>query len=221
MDKNEGNYFFGLGIICQLLGFFFFLTFWLMYGAIFLYLIGTVFILISKQRWYFKILSVSPMLFSMGVIINALTFERYLLPEGFKGPVAVITDKEIGEEKEFDFYWRLYKIPSSGILFTKFNQNEGYPTREFFQIEKSGKLKKLGTLDHRDYIESWVINPPKTEPSRDSFAVFTPELEFNFDTRKYYTVFTVGKYKDFEAWNYFPEGLIDSTRNALKKNLMK
>lgn len=186
------------------------MTFWLMYFAIAFFVIGVVLISISKARWYIFILANLPVLFATGTIINALYFEKYILPENFRGVVYVITDKQKGIEKEYDFFTRIYRIPSSGILLTKFNQRPGIHNRSFFQITNNGYIKTLGILDDRDYIEKWVINPPLTEPSRDSLAAFTPTLEYDFESKKYRIVFTVGKYKDIKTFNYLPKEKIDS-----------
>ena len=204
-----------IGIIFQLAGLFCFLTFWLMYFAIAFFVIGTILIYLSRTKWYIIILTVSPMLFVVGVIVNALYFEKYIIPENFRGVVYVITDKKRGIDREYNFFTRLYRIPQSGILVTKFNQKSGFNFRSFFQITKKGELKELGVLDYRDYIEKWVINPPKKEPSRDSLAVFTPDIEIDPETKKYRTVFTIGKYKDIKIWNFLPQEKIDS---VIRKN---
>lgn len=163
------------------------------------------------------LLCILPMLFSISVTINAVTFEKYIIPKDFKGVVYVITDKDYGENREYDFFTRVFKIPNSGILFTKFKQKSGFNNRNFYQVDSSGNLRKLGVLDYRSYIEKWDVNPPKTEPSRDSFAVFTPDLEYDFKAKNYRTVFTVGKYKEIEVWNYLPEEKIDGLKKAIKK----
>jgi hypothetical protein len=198
------------GIVFQLVGLFCFLTFWLMYYAISFFVVGTILICLSRSRWYIIIGSILPMLFAMGMIVNATYFEKYIVPANFKGVVYVITDKKRGLNREYKFFTRIYRIPQSGILLTKFNQISGFNNRTFFQQTKSGELKKLGVLDYRDYIEKWVINPPAAEPSRDSLAVFTPDLEFNHDTNNYNLVFTIGKYRDVKIWNYLPQDKIDS-----------
>ena len=188
-----------------------------MYGAIAFFVIGTFAILLSRKKWYLKIGAIIPMLYAIGVVLNALYFEKFIIPENFNGVVYVITDKEYGNKREYDFFTRIYRIPRSGVLFTKFNQNHGINIRNFYQFDEKGNLKELGVLDYRHYIEKWHVNPPKTEPSRDSFAVFTPELNFDFDTKKYNTVFTVGKYKDIQFWNYLPKERIDSLRRVFTK----
>ena len=146
-----------------------------------------------------------------------MRFEKYIIPEGFKGVVYVVTDKDYGENREYDFFKRVFRIPKSGVLFTKFKQKSGIINRDFYQIDNSGNLKEIGVLDYRSYIEKWVINPPKTEPSRDSFAVFTPDLKYDFKSNNYRTVFTIGKYKEIEVWNYLPEERIDSLKKAIKR----
>jgi hypothetical protein len=206
---------FGIGVIFQVLGLLCFLTFWLMYYAIGFFTIGSVLIFFSKQKWYWKILSLTPMLFSIGLVINALFFETYIIPKNFTGTVYVITEPENGVRRKYHFISRVYEIPMTGVLFTKFEQKPGYHIRKFYQIDTEGNQTELGELDYRDYIEKWVVNPPSTEPSRDSFAVFTPELDYDFKTKTYRTVFTVGKYKDIDRWNYLPDEKIDSLKNAI------
>ncbi len=206
-----------LGIIIQLFGLFCFLTFWLMYFAIVLFIIGTIFILVSRKQWYFKIIAVLPMLIASVIMINAVTLEKYIIPKNFKGSVYVITDKKNGINREYDLFTRVLRIPKSGVLFTKFNQKQVFNYRKFYQESQDGKLKELGTLDYRNYIGKWHFNPPKTEPARDSFAVFTPQIEYDFDSKSHRTVFTIGKYKDIKYWNFIPKEKIDSLRKLENK----
>jgi hypothetical protein len=214
VNKNPNNKLFIIGLTCQAVGLFCFFSFWLMYCAIAFFSIGTTLIFLSKKTWYLKLISITPLLWVIGIIINALYFEKYIIPASFRGVVYVITDKENGEDRTYDLFTRIYKIPNSGVLFTKFKQRSGFNKRSFYQVDKNGFLQPLRVLDYRSYIEKWVINPPKTEPPRDSLAIFTPEIRYNSNSKEYSTVFTVGKYKDIKVWNYLPEQTIDSLRNA-------
>lgn len=181
--------------------------------------LGSAAILLSKERWYVMLLSMVPMWVAIGVFINNVFFEKYIIPKDFRGSVYVITDHEIGQDRKYDFCTRVYKVPNSGVLFTKFSQRQGLINRRKFYLEDdNGKLTELGELDYRNYIEKWVINPPKTEPSRDSLAVFTPDLDYDFDKERYYLAFTIGKYKDMEKWNYIPPERIDSLRKLEHNN---
>lgn len=119
---------FTIGIMFQLAGLFCFLTFWLMYFAISFLFVGTILICFSRTRWYIIISAISPMLFVIGIIVNATYFEKYIVPANFRGVVYVITDKERGVDREYKFFTRIYRIPKSGILLTKFNQKSGFNT---------------------------------------------------------------------------------------------
>ena len=206
-----------LGLTSQLLGLFCFFTFWLMIFAVIFFVIGTALIFVSRTKWYLKLLCLLPMVFAIGIVVNALTFEKYIIPKDFKGVVYIITDKDFGQNREYDFFTRVFRIPKSGILFTKFRQKSGFNKRIFYQADNLGNLRELGVLDYRSYIEKWDVNPPKTEPSRDSLAVFTPDLQYDFKEKNYRMVFTVGKYKETKIWNYLLEEKIDSLKKAVKK----
>jgi len=48
----------GFGILVLLLGVLFFLTFWLMYIGFALLIVGTIIVLFSGQKWYYKMISI-------------------------------------------------------------------------------------------------------------------------------------------------------------------
>src|SRR5690606_26487907 len=116
-----------------------------------------------------------------------------------------------------ELFTRVFRIPESGVLFTKFVQKPGFNNRKFLEAVEEDSTVQLGVLDYRHYIEKWVVNPGKTEPPRDSLAVFTPNLIFNFNANNYQMVFTIGKYKDITTWNYIPNERIDSLRMEIRK----
>ena len=213
----------GLGIFFLLVGLFFFWTFWLMNFGFALLAIGTIFVLFSRQKWYYQLIVIGLPLAYVGFsILNAFARpETFLIPEDFKGVVYVIYDEEIGDLKEYEGLRRVYKIPKTGVLFTKFKQTQGIHNRKFYYVNKNGDRKGLGILDYREYNEKYTINPRPTEPPRDSLAVFTPEIstDLMLKTKYYFTTFTVGKYQEIKVWNFLYPVNIDSLRQArLKKN---
>lgn len=176
----------------------------------------------SKQRWYFQLVALGiPLGFVGFSIINAFARpETFLIPEGFTGVVYVIHDEQLGEEKEYEGWRRLYKIPPSGVLFTKFKPSEGIHNRKFHYISESGARKELGELDYREFNEKYTINQRPTEPPRDSLAVFTPEIRSLVNGNSY-TTFTVGKYQYIKAWNFLYPNYIESLRQVqMKKNAL-
>jgi ABC-type multidrug transport system permease subunit len=141
MNPTGKNALLTLGVIFQLIGLFCFFTFWLMYFGAAFFIIGAVTIFLSRKSWYKQIAANLPMLFAIGLIINALTFEKYIVPENFRGVVYVITN-EHGQDREYDFFTRVFRIPPSGILFTKFHQKEGFNNKRFYSLGKKGSLKQ-------------------------------------------------------------------------------
>jgi len=218
MTTTKSNLLFGLGIFFLLIGLFFFLTFWLIYFGFALLLLGTILVLFSRQKWYYQLIAIGLPLGYVGFsILNAFARpETFLISDGFKGVVYIIYDEQIGEPKEFEGLRRVYKIPETGVLFTKFKQTQGIHDRKFYYISKRGDRKELGVLDYREYNEKYTINPRQVEPPRDSLAVFTPEVNVDImlKTKYYYTTFTIGKYQDIKAWNYLYPDFIDSLRRV-------
>lgn len=51
--------------------------------------------------------------------------ELYILPNNFKGTVAVIFNIKDGAPKEYLNGYRVYRIPENGVLFTQFSNNTG------------------------------------------------------------------------------------------------
>ena len=180
--------------------------------------IGTIFVLFSRLRWYYQLIAIGlPLSYVGASIFNSFARpETFLLPDDFKGVVYVIYDEQVGEPKEFEGLRRVYKIPTTGVLFTKFKQTQGIHNREFYYVTKNGDRKQLGILDYREFNEKYTINPSPTEPARDSLAVFTPEVSSDplLKTKYLYTTFTVGKYQDIKAWNYLYPNFIDSLRQV-------
>lgn len=216
MTANKSNSLFGVGIFFLLLGIFCFLTFWLMYFSFASLTLGTILILFSRQKWYYQLIVIGlPLGFVGFSIINAFARpETILLPNNFKGVVYVIYDEHIGEPKAYEGLRRIYKIPETGVLFTKFPQTKGIHNRKFFYVNKNGDRKELGILDYGEYNEKYTTNPRPIEPPRDSLAVFTPEVRVDvmLNAKNYYTTFTVGKYQDIKSWNYLYPEYINSLR---------
>ena len=95
-----------------------------LYGIFFL--VGLIFYIISKNFNSIKIyqqiiIIVFPFLiFYVYEDANSPSKDLFLIPEGFRGKVVILYNQKDGQEKEFEGKYRVYKIPSTGILKTKF-----------------------------------------------------------------------------------------------------
>tara|TARA_B100000809_G_scaffold190880_1_gene189531 strand:- start:438 stop:1118 length:681 start_codon:yes stop_codon:yes gene_type:complete len=210
MTKSNSNTLFGISIALFALGFFCFITIWLMYLGFGLMILGTILCLLSRKKWFYKVLLIGlPFGFVAFTFLNAMEVpERYLIPEDFRGVVYVIFDQENGKEKEYEGIHRVYRIPANGILFTKFSQNDDvYTFQEFFFVDSNSIRKKLGELDNRHFNGPNTINPRATEPPRDSLVVFNERTTGRIlaaDGQNYYNykALTVGVYNNIEKWDY-------------------
>jgi len=189
-----------------------------MYFGFALLALGVIFVLFSRQKWYFQLIAIGlPVGYVVFLVLNSFAkSETFLIPEGFKGAVYVIYEEQIGDPKEYEGMRRVYKIPETGVLFTKFKQTQGIHNRKFYYTTKNGDRKDLGILDYREYNEKYTINPRSSEPPRDSLAVFTPEIRFDpmLISKNYFTTFTVGQYQEIKVWNFLYPEYIDSLRQV-------
>ena len=164
------------GAFFLVFGLFLYLTGWFFAWGLAFLLIGAILILLTKNSWKLKLIVVGiPLIYVAISFYNSFaTSETYLIPDNYKGPVIVIFNQADGQAKEFEGGRRLYKIPSSGVLFSQFKDEQGWINQEYYYVTATGKRKKLGVLDTRDFNEEWTIQKNPKEPSRDSLVVFNP-----------------------------------------------
>lgn len=86
--------------------------------------------------------------FLIGISLNACAEKKgaepvtYLLPSSYTGAFAIVFDVQNGTKIEYEGKSRIYRIPSSGILLTRFSFNEGWLRStdiKFFFLDKTGK----------------------------------------------------------------------------------
>ena len=144
-----------------------------------------------------------------------------MVSENFKGVIYIVHDDTLGEDKEFEGIRRIYRIPKTGVLFTKFPVTTGILNQDFYYVSADGKRTKLGELDAREFNDTWTINPRPTEPPRDSLAVFnqgtTGQLSIQTDKNKQldYRAFNVGTYNEIRTgFDFIYEITVDSLRKV-------
>ena len=210
------------GILLLLLGVYLYLSFWFIQYGIILLIIGGFFILLSHKNWKIKLLLIGiPYAFvAITFYMSFTTPEIFLIPKGYKGPVYVIFNQENGVKKEFEGHKRLYKIPTNGILFTQFKNEEGFMNQEYFYVDSLGKRHRLGVLDTRDFNEEWTTKRNPKEPPRDSLAVFNPGTMGTYGNSGasnsfIYSELLVGTYNNVRQFEDFKPEYIDSLRKVL------
>src|SRR5689334_694200 len=92
--------------------------------------------------------------------INQAEPEIHLLPQGYKGSVIITFEDSMGTSVVYDGDKRVYQVPASGILRTKFSEREkGFITDKdllFYYVDEKGKypLKVIHEIQNHKIDES-------------------------------------------------------------------
>ncbi|MEB8330792.1 hypothetical protein OO009_15650 [Flavobacteriaceae bacterium KMM 6897] len=73
-----------------------------------------------------------------------------LIPENYTGTIKIWFNQENGIEKKYEGAKRVYEIPESGILKTRFTSQSGYHFPEYYYVSKSGKRTKIQPILNLD-----------------------------------------------------------------------
>lgn len=76
--------------------------------------------------------------------------ELHLIPNDFRGKVTIRFAQPQGQQEEQEGRFRLYRIPSNGILNTQYQSNLGVKTKEdnlFFIVNEMGTRTRLPRFD--------------------------------------------------------------------------
>ena len=82
---------------------------------------------------------------SLFLFINCSKTENTLtlIPDGYTGTIRILFDQENGTEIKYEGEKRVYEIPESGILKTKFSPQFGYHFPEYYYVSKNGNRTKI------------------------------------------------------------------------------
>ncbi|GEM_PF-4478676 len=114
------------------------------------------------------------------VIIGATTFvyrhfshspSICLLPEGYTGEVYIVFDQPNGAEEEYDGNSRVYRIPTTGVLFTRFSPENYTHEQQYYFASSSGNKQRIISISSGDFNEPWSYIRNAHEPSRNSVAI--------------------------------------------------
>lgn len=123
-------------------------AYFLMIGFIFFF-IGAVLVFISKKTVRVKTLTILiPVIlfFSFYYIMYRKSIMEpavYVIPASYRGEVNIIFNEACGEETKYRNGRRLYVIPPSGILFTKFKQEYGVSDNEYYLSDSLGHETRI------------------------------------------------------------------------------
>jgi len=86
-------------------------------------------------------------------ILNS-NYDIYLIPQNYNGRIYIIYDQINGKEEEYTKSGeRIYRIPETGVLFTKFNINPiklALKKQKFYYVNNNNIKKEIGFLSYID-----------------------------------------------------------------------
>lgn len=89
--------------------------------------------------------------------------EVFLIPEGFEGPVIVMVNESTGLPIKREEKKRIYEIPSDGVLYTQFDNQEKYINIKYFYVGLNGIKTPIDRIQiqHLSEIEKKKIHDSK------------------------------------------------------------
>lgn len=157
-----------------------------------------------------------------------VTPEVILIPAGYHGKVRIIFDKPCGSPESFENKSRVYIIPESGVLITKFKAEYGIINQEYYYTDVKGSRTRIPKMMLQDFSEETSTKRNDNEPSRDQIGIFQWGVTFKteregLDPYEGYEFF-VGTYtevRDSFSTLYGNGAYYESYYDSLELNLMK
>ena len=126
--------------------------------------------------------------------------EKYLISANYTGNKYIFSNLKNGTPRQYDERgYRIYSIPESGILITKFKETYGIINKTFFYKSKDGKQIELKGIPFQD--DKTSLDPNKI------YAFYGNDMTINFPRSKDtigIQVITICKPRDFNSLNEEP-----------------
>ena len=116
--------------------------------------------------------------------------ELYIIPKDFKGTVFIVFNVKDGTPKKYLNGYRLYEIPSDGVLFTQFGSNTGESPIDNIQYKYIRDNDTLSIKEH-------LLTKDTTSASPQIFLVRTGM--FGDKERYEYISFIVANYAEWQS----------------------
>ncbi len=125
----------------------------------------------------------------------------YLLPDGYIGPVIVVLNQSAGMPEKYEGKSRVYEIPSTGVLYSKFGVNVGVQDEgdeRFYYRRQDGARTPL------PYLLNWTVGSIKDFNAAQMQVVTVRGSGFGSSVNKnnqefVYESFVIGPLKDGET----------------------
>ncbi len=120
-------------------------------------LLGIIFVWLAKTSIKFKILwTILPIpivlaTFYLFFQLSKAEPETFLIPQNYRGQIAVFYNETCGQETVYENGRRIYKLPESGVLITKFKENRGYLDQKFYLVDQNASKTEIPRFNRRNF----------------------------------------------------------------------
>jgi hypothetical protein len=118
---------------------------------------GNAFVWASGSKIKTKIIvtltpvAIIPIAFFSAYQLNKAEPETYLIPKDHRGNIVVFFDETCGSEPIFESGRRIYQIPNTGVLITKFKMNNGYLDQKIYFVDDSGARIQIPFFQRQNF----------------------------------------------------------------------
>ena len=142
----------------------------------------------------------------------------FLIPENYQGDFYVVYDQVHGADQEFDGMSRVYRIPKTGVLFTRFKPESGTSEQQYFYTSADGYRQELPEGSSGDFNGPWTYKNNSKPISHNKSMIFdggviwsTISANCSYDYQHAF----VGTYDQFTMNKGFKLSYLDSLQKSL------
>jgi len=118
--------------------------------------------------------------------------ETFLVSENFRGDFVVFYGESCGQEKVYENGRRIHRIPSDGILITRFEETKGFLDEKLYFVASNGSRTKIPQKELRDFNF-------EEKPSKDVIFAFRSWGLSIWKPDSKYTNYLVSTYREYET----------------------
>jgi hypothetical protein len=132
-----------------------------------------------------------PILLLLGSVFvwDRAEHEIHLVPAGYEGPVVIIHGDSAGAPERRERRARVYEIPPSGVLRTRFAQNLGWGAPDFYYVDGGGRRTPI----------RWDARCEDSLPGGPVQVCLMPEIIVAGRTTPAYRSYVVGRHASSHA----------------------
>lgn len=125
--------------------------------------------------------------------------ETHLIPDGYTGYVYIVQSDTHGEPEQHEDGRRLYRIPSDGLLLTRFGSNDGIIDAQYFYVRADGSRQEITA----DYVAGDGPSAGRADTAVTIQHLSTGVIgNANVPFQQYF----VGTESDMDEWDYRAAG---------------